>query len=71
VAGTVTSVCCESSARDAATLGHCVVLVAGATADVLDSAHNASLRTVYRTFGDVRSTADVLAMLGRCETMGA
>ena len=70
VAGTVTSVCCESSARDAATLGHRVIFVADATADVVDSAHNASLRTVHRTFGDVRSTGDVIAMLAPCETMG-
>lgn len=27
--------------------------------------HNATLHTVYRTYGDVRPTTDVLAMLGR------
>ncbi|GAA0935115.1 isochorismatase family protein [Pseudonocardia zijingensis] len=63
ITGVVTSVCCESTARDAATLGYRVVFVADGTADVRDSVHNATLRTVYRTFGDVRSTADALGMI--------
>jgi len=65
VAGTVTSVCCESTARDAATLGHRVVLVADACADVSDAAHNATLRTIYRSFGDVRPAGDLVALLAR------
>jgi len=63
ITGTVTSVCCESTARDAATLGYRVVFVADGTADVRDAARNATLRTVYRSFGDVRPTAEVLALL--------
>jgi nicotinamidase-related amidase len=63
IAGTVTSVCCESTARDAAALGYEVVVLGDACADVTDDAHNASLRTVFRSFGDVRSTADVLTEL--------
>lgn len=62
ISGTVTSVCCESSARDASTLGYEVVLLADATADVDDAAHNATLRTIYRSFGDVRSCGDVLPL---------
>ena len=50
----VTNVCCESSARDASTLGYRVVMVADA---------NAALHVVYRTFGDVRSTDEVVALL--------
>jgi nicotinamidase-related amidase len=65
VTGTVTSVCVESTARDASTLGYRVVLVADACADMSDDAHNAALRTVYRSFGDVRPTADVRALLSR------
>jgi nicotinamidase-related amidase len=64
VAGSVTSVCCESSARDAATVGYQVIVVADATSDVSDAAHDASLRTLYRSFADVRSAADVLTLLG-------
>jgi nicotinamidase-related amidase len=63
VTGTVTSVCCESTARDAATLGYRVVFVADGTADVRDSVRNATLRTVYRSFGDVRPTTEVLELI--------
>ena len=63
IAGTVTSVCCESTARDAAALGYEVVVLGDACADASDDAHNASLRTIYRSFGDVRASADVLAEL--------
>ncbi|MFD9821345.1 isochorismatase family protein [Streptomyces violascens] len=64
IAGTVTQVCCESSARDAFTLGYRVVIVADANATGRDQDHNASLATIYRSFGDVRSTAEILAMVG-------
>jgi nicotinamidase-related amidase len=63
VAGTVTSVCCESTARDASTLGFQVIFLGDATADVSDDAHNAALRTIYRSFGDVRRASDVMALL--------
>jgi ureidoacrylate peracid hydrolase len=63
VAGTVTNVCCESSARDASTRGLRVVFVADANAAVRDRDHNATLHTVYRSFGDVRPTAEVVALL--------
>ncbi|HEU5029316.1 MAG TPA: isochorismatase family cysteine hydrolase [Spirillospora sp.] len=63
VTGTVTDVCCESSARDASALGLRVIMVADANATGGDRQHNATLRTVYRSFGDVRSAADVLGMI--------
>ena len=65
IVGTVTNVCCESSARDAATLGYRVVMIADANATVFDDWHNATLTTIYRSFGDVRSTDDVLELLTR------
>jgi hypothetical protein len=34
-----------------------------ACADTSDAAHNASLRTIYRSFGDVRPTTDVVTLL--------
>lgn len=64
VAGTVANVCCESSARDASTLGYRVVMVADANAANTDDELNATLHTVYRSFGDVRSADDVLAAIG-------
>ncbi len=55
--------CCESSARDACTLGYRVIMIADANATGRDCDHNATLRTIYRSFGDVRPTAEVLARL--------
>ncbi|MCX5415103.1 isochorismatase family cysteine hydrolase [Streptomyces sp. NBC_00059] len=63
ITGTVTNVCCESSARDACTLGYRVVMVADANSTGRDQDHNATLRTVYRSFGDVRPTTDVLTLI--------
>lgn len=63
ITGTVTNVCCESSARDASTLGLRVIMVADANAARRDQDHNATLYTVYRTFGDVRPTAEVITMI--------
>jgi nicotinamidase-related amidase len=63
ITGTVTNVCCESSARDASTLGYRVIMVADANAAMRDQDHNATLHTIYRSFGDVRSAAEVIAMI--------
>ncbi|MCX5345937.1 isochorismatase family cysteine hydrolase [Streptomyces atratus] len=63
ITGTVTNVCCESSARDAWTLGYRVIMVADANATGRDRDHNATLHTIYRSFGDVRPTTDVLALI--------
>jgi nicotinamidase-related amidase len=63
ITGTLTNVCCESSARDASTLGYRVLMVADANAARRDQDHNATLHTVYRSFGDVRPTSDVLGLI--------
>lgn len=63
ITGTVTNVCCESSARDASTLGYRVLMVADANAARRDEDHNATLYTVYRSFGDVRPTDDVIGLI--------
>jgi nicotinamidase-related amidase len=63
ITGTVTNVCCEASARDASTLGYRVVMVADANAARRDEDHNATLYTIYRTYGDVRPTGEVLDLL--------
>lgn len=63
VAGTVTNVCVESTVRDAATRGNRVILVADACAAVDDATHNATLHTVYRSFGDVRSVEEVVDLV--------
>ena len=63
ITGTVTNVCCESSARDASTLGYRVIMVADANSARRDEDHNATLYTIYRTFGDVRTTAEVIELI--------
>lgn len=63
VVGTVTNVCCESTARDARTLGYRVILAADANAARTDAEHNATLHTIYRSFGDVRPTAEILDLI--------
>ncbi|MGH3352634.1 MAG: isochorismatase family protein [Nocardioides sp.] len=63
VTGTLTEVCVAGTARDAATLGYRTLVVADATAGRDDESHNATLTTIYRTFGDVRPTDDVLGLI--------
>ena len=65
VTGTVANVCVEASVRDAATLGYRVILVGDAVAAMRDQDLNATLHTVYRSYGDVRSTSDVLGLINR------
>lgn len=63
VTGTVTNVCVEDTVRDASASGLRVILVADACAAVRDRDHNATLHVVYRSYGDVRSTDDVLGLV--------
>lgn len=63
VAGTVANVCCEATVRDARTLGYRVVMLADANAAPTDELLNATLTTVYRSFGDVRPASDMPALL--------
>lgn len=63
VAGTVTNVCVEDTVRDASASGLRVILVADACAAMRDQDHNATLHVVYRSYGDVRPTAEVLELI--------
>ena len=42
-----------------------VILAADANAARTDAEHNATLHTVYRSFGDVRPTSEILALIAR------
>lgn len=64
VAGTLANVCCEATARDASTLGYRTIVVADANAAQRDQDLNAMLHTIYRSYGDVRSTADLTTLIG-------
>jgi ureidoacrylate peracid hydrolase len=63
ITGTLTNVCCESSARDAMMLNYKVVFVSDANAALSDAEHNASLGTILRVFGDVATTDETISRL--------
>jgi ureidoacrylate peracid hydrolase len=61
--GTLTNVCCLTTALDAMMLNYKVVMVADANAALSDQSHNAALAIVCELFGDVRTTDEVVALL--------
>jgi ureidoacrylate peracid hydrolase len=63
VTGTVTGVCCESTARDAMMCNFKTVMVSDGNAAACDEDHNASLAAFYLTFGDVMSTDMLIGCL--------
>ena len=65
ITGTLANVCCEATARDASTLDYRTIMVADANAARRDQDLNATLYTIYRSYGDVRSTADVIRLINR------
>src|SRR6185503_6654906 len=56
ITGTVTNVCCESTARDAMMRNYKTIMVTDGNAAVTDEDHNAALSNFYLTFGDIMST---------------
>jgi ureidoacrylate peracid hydrolase len=67
IVGTLTNVCCESSARDAMMLNYRLVFVADANAALNDAEHNATLTSLLRVFGDIATTDEVIALLAAKE----
>ena len=65
ITGTVTNVCCESTARDAMMLNFRTVMVTDGNAAVTDEDHNASLIGFYLIFGDIMSTDFAIGCLKR------
>jgi ureidoacrylate peracid hydrolase len=65
VTGTVTNVCCESTARDAMMLNFKTIMVTDANAAATDEDHSASLIAFYLTFGDIMSTDRLIGCLER------
>ena len=63
IAGAVTNVCCEASARDAAELHYEVTMVSVALIGQSAELSQATLTTFFRCYGDVRPTPDVLELL--------
>ncbi|MGP0001319.1 MAG: isochorismatase family protein [Acetobacteraceae bacterium] len=63
IVGTVTNVCCESSARDAMILDYRVIMVSDANAALTDEEHAATLNSFLVAFGDVMTSDDVIQRL--------
>src|SRR5262249_42269355 len=65
ITGTVTSVCCESTARDAMMLNFKTVMVTDGNAAGSDEEHNNALCAFYSQFGDIMSTDMLIGCLKR------
>jgi ureidoacrylate peracid hydrolase len=65
ITGTVTNVCCESSARDANMTNFRTIMVSDGNAALTQAEHDASLTAFYATFGDVMDTDTIIAALRR------
>ncbi|MDB5374184.1 MAG: isochorismatase family protein [Belnapia sp.] len=63
ITGTVTNVCCESTARDAMMLDYRVFFVTDGNAAHSDQEHNASLSNLANIFCDVVSTEEVVGLM--------
>jgi ureidoacrylate peracid hydrolase len=64
IAGTLTNVCCESSARDAMMRDFKVIMVSDANAALEDDDHVASLSSLALVVGDVYTSDELIALLG-------
>ena len=56
ITGTVTNVCCESSARDAMMTNFKTIMVSDGNAAMTRAEHDAALSAFYNIFGDVMDT---------------
>ena len=65
ITGTVTGVCCESTARDAMMCNFKTIMITDGNAAMTDEDHNASLAGFYLTFGDVMPTDKAIEFLRR------
>jgi ureidoacrylate peracid hydrolase len=64
ITGTVTNVCCESTARDAMMRNFRTIMVSDGNAANTDAEHAHSLIAFYLSFGDVETTAAIVGHLG-------
>jgi len=71
IAGTLTNVCCDSSARDAMMLDFRTVMISDACASTSAEEHDAALAAFYATFGDVLDTDFIVGRLAGREARAA
>jgi ureidoacrylate peracid hydrolase len=70
ITGTVTNVCCESSARDAMQMNFRTVMVTDGNAAMTDEEHNWSLINFYNALGDIMPTDMIITSLRRNAAKG-
>ena len=63
IAGTLTNICCETTARDAMQLDYKVVMLSDGCATRTDAEHNSTLVSIMSNFGDVSTVRDVIKRL--------
>ncbi|MBT5185186.1 MAG: cysteine hydrolase [Kordiimonadaceae bacterium] len=63
ITGTLTDVCCESSARDAMMCNFKTIMITDANAAACDDDHNNALNAVARLFADVLSSDEMISRL--------
>jgi ureidoacrylate peracid hydrolase len=63
ITGLASNACCECTARDAMMLNFQTVFVSDANCAKSDEEHNATLGNIFRLFGDVATTNDVISRL--------
>ena len=63
ITGTLTNVCCESTARDAMLLDYKAIMLSDGNATLSDEEHAGTMNTFMLFFGDVMSTDDAVGRL--------
>jgi ureidoacrylate peracid hydrolase len=63
IAGTVTNVCCECTARDSAMRNFKTIMISDANASRNDAEHNATLSIFLQAFGGVYSTDEAIRLI--------
>jgi ureidoacrylate peracid hydrolase len=63
IVGTVTNVCCECTARDAAMRNFKTIMISDANASRNDAEHNATLSIFLQAFGGVLSTDEAIDLI--------
>ncbi len=71
ITGTITNVCCESSARDAMMTNFRVIMVSDGNAAGTQAEHDASLISLYSTFTDLMDTDFLIGRLTRKQAQAA
>jgi len=63
IAGVMTDLCCETTARSAFIRGYSPIMVADASATTTQDLHVSALRTMAHGIAEIRTTSDLLAAL--------